>query len=68
MLSETSQMEKDRNQMISVPCGIESRKQQMSEANKLTDTDNSVLITRGEGSRGRMKRVKGVNYVVTEGD
>ena len=35
---------------------------------KPTDTNNRMVSTREEGGEGRTKRVKGVNYMVMEGD
>ena len=32
---------------------------------KLRDTDNSIVVTRGKGGKRRQKRVKGVKYMVT---
>ena len=35
--------------------------------NNLTGTDNSMVITRSKGGKGRQEKVKG-GYVVTKGD
>ena len=52
MLSEVSQTEKDKNQMISLMWDI---KQQTNKTKKLIDTDNPVVVTRGEGAGGSGK-------------
>ena len=46
MLSERGQSEKAKNYMISLMSGIKL---------KLIDTDNPVVVTRGEGARGSGK-------------
>ena len=35
---------------------------------KLIDADNRMVVTRGTGGRGKIKRVKEVKCMVTEGD
>lgn len=47
------------------------RNEQINQPTKqkaLIDTDNSMLVSRGEGGGGRLKRVKGVQYKGAEGD
>ena len=51
-LSEINQMDKSKNYMISLICGIESKQPKNSKPtnkNKLKDTDNRWGVTRGEG-------------------
>ena len=42
--------------------------QQANKTEKFIDTDNRMVIIRGMGIGGRMKRVKGVKYMVKKGD
>ena len=46
MLSEISQIEKDKYHRISLLCRIKQNK------NKLTDTQNRLVVTRGLGAGG----------------
>ena len=51
-LSEINQMDKSKNYMISLICGIKSKQTKNSKPtnkNKLKDTDNRWGVTRGEG-------------------
>lgn len=41
--------------------------QPTNKTNKLIDTDNRKVVTRGKGVGGRMKRVKGTKFMVMEG-
>ena len=56
MLSEIRQTEKNMGHRISFICGIKNRNQQ---AHKLMDTDNSMVVTRGEGVWGKNKEGNG---------
>ena len=56
MLSEVSQTEKDKNQMISLMWDI---KQQTNKTKKLIDTDNSMVVTRGVVGGGVDEEGKG---------
>ena len=53
MLSEISQMEKDKYHMISLICGIcktnKINEQTKSNKTKYVDTENKVVVTSGEG-------------------
>lgn len=40
--------------------------EQTKQTNRLIDTNNRVVVTRGEGGGGRTKRIKGVKSTVTE--
>ena len=49
MLSKINQIEKGKNHMISLICEILNRKnKQATQTNKLTDTGNNMVVTRGE--------------------
>ena len=52
MLSKISQTKKDENHMISLIGGIKNRKQQISTQNELIDTDNRMVVTKGDGRGG----------------
>ena len=47
MLSEISQLEKNKYRMISLMCGIQ--KQQQTKKNKLIDAENRLVVARGGG-------------------
>ena len=47
---------------------MESDKQTRQTDKKLTDTDNSMAVTRGKRGEGRQKKIKGVKYMGMEGD
>ena len=47
MLSEISQTEEDKHCMISLICGISRQTKQRK--NKLTDTENRLVVARGRG-------------------
>ena len=66
VLSDTSQMEKGKDCTPSYICEIYDRKQQGNQQNKLTDKENSILVTQGEEGGGKMKRVKQVKHKATE--
>ena len=68
MPREISQTENDKNHIISLTCGMCNSKQQMNKQNKFTDTENSTMATRASRGWGKMKKVKGIEYTVTEGD
>lgn len=36
--------------------------------NKLIDTENSMVVTRGESGWGKIKRIKGIKYMMMKGD
>lgn len=42
--------------------GYKTTDKQTKQKTKLTDTDNSTVVTRGEEEWERLKRVKGVKY------
>ena len=64
-LSEITQMEKDKKYMISFMADIKQKV--ANKQNKRTHRQQTGGNQRGR-SWGRMKRVKGVNYMVTERD
>ena len=70
MLSEMSQTEKDKNHMISLMWNIKQKatNNMNKRKTKLIDADNRMVVTRGTGGRGKIKRVKEVKCMVTEGD
>ena len=35
---------------------------------ELIDTDSSTVVSRGEGGRRRVKCIKGIKYMVTDGN
>ena len=49
MLSKVSQMEKVKNHMISLICGYKTKS---NKQKNLTDTDNSMVVTRGKEGWG----------------
>ena len=62
MLSEISQAEKDKHQMISLICGVKKLKEQNSS--RLTEPKNGLRVTKGKGTgddgwEGREKGTKG---------
>lgn len=63
-------MEKDKNCIISVICGIENKKQknEQTKQNKLLDTDNRMKFATMDGGGRRMKRVREVKYMVMKED
>lgn len=54
MLSATHETEKDKNCMILLIRGIKSNKK--TNKNKLIDTGNRMVVTRGEGEGGGQRR------------
>ena len=48
MLSEISQTVKDKYCMISLTCGIQKTKQRGKKKKKLIDTENRLVVVRGE--------------------
>lgn len=69
MLSEIAQKEKDKNHMISLMCNIKQKvTNELTNKNKLIDTDNRMVVTIGEEGGRRVKWVKGVKYIVIEGN
>lgn len=56
-----NQTGKEKNHMTSLKCGIESKKQQVKKQNKLTGTDNRMLLTREEAGRGGGRGERGTN-------
>ena len=64
ILSEISQTEKNKYCMISFY--VESKNQKKKQ--KLTDTENRLVVTRVEEGWGWAKWVKGVNCMVTDGN
>ena len=59
-------MEKDRNQTISLICGIKNKMKK--KTNKNSETDTKRVVTRGGGAGERTKRVKGVRHRAKGGD
>ena len=71
MLSEISQLEKDKYYRISLMWNIKNKQNKINEQikpnkNKHEDTENRVVVTRGEGVVSG--RVKGINCMVTDGN
>lgn len=67
MPGEISQTEKVKSHTPSLTCGTQNRMQQRKQTNRLIDTDDGMVVSRGKvGSGAGMKRVKGVKYLVTE--
>ena len=58
MLREISQMEKDKYSMISLIHGILNKEITKPNQNKQIDTENRVVVTRGEGAWGEAGRAK----------
>ena len=49
--------------------GMENgRKKKWEKEKKLTDTENRLVVTRGEGAVGRAKWIKGVNSMEMGGN
>ena len=72
MLSEISQLEKDKYCVISLICGmffkIIINEQIKQSKNKHIDIENRLVVTRGEWVGLRGKWVKGVNCMVPDGN
>ena len=49
ILSEISQKEKDKYHVISLICGIKYIAQYLQNRNRLTDTENRLVVAEGEG-------------------
>ena len=65
MLSDISQVEKDKYQMISLICAVLTTKQKLKECNssRLTETKTGLMVTKGKGTgeSGWEGREKGNN-------
>lgn len=48
MLSERSQIEKDKHHMTLLICGIKRTNTNKQNRNRLINTENSLLVARGE--------------------
>ena len=68
MLCEISQTEKDRYHMILLILFFTLKKNEHTKQNrnKFIDTQNSLVVTRGEGGCRWAKWVKGVSCMVTD--
>ena len=69
MLSKVSQTEKDKYHYDFTHVWNIKRKREMNKQNKTKhiDTQNRLVVTRGERRRGRAKWVKGVSGMVMDG-
>lgn len=68
MISEMSDGKKNKNHMISLIFGTKKQKATNKQTNKLIDTDNGMVVTRGKGVWKRLKRVNGIKCREMEGD
>ena len=52
MLSEISQLEKDKYQMISLICGVLKQKEKLKEQNssRITEPKNGLIVSKGKGT------------------
>lgn len=52
-------MEKVEDHMILFVCGIQDWKQQMNKINRLKDTDNNLVVTRGKAGKKEVDKGQG---------